>query len=87
VKINLHNLLLVNRNESVEQGMTTFSEKMAWKIWKAASLKRSRMNLGNAGMKTKVVNMLFKDWNKHHTPLAFSEKTFNEMWKQRELLK
>jgi L-lactate dehydrogenase complex protein LldF len=87
VKINLHNLLLVNRNESVEQGMTTFSEKMAWKVWKAASLKRGMMNMGNAGIKKKVVNQLFKDWNKHHSPLHFSKKTFNEMWKERELLK
>jgi L-lactate dehydrogenase complex protein LldF len=87
VKINLHNLLLVNRNESVEQGMTTFSEKMAWKIWKAASLKRSMMNMGNGGLKTKVVDMLFKNWNKHHAPLEFGKKTFNEMWKEREGLK
>jgi L-lactate dehydrogenase complex protein LldF len=83
VKINLHQLLLLNRNESVEQGMTTFSEKMAWKIWKAASLKRGMMNMGNAGIKKKVVNQLFKDWNKNHSPLPFSEKTFNVMWKER----
>ncbi len=83
VKINLHELLLVNRNESVEQGMTTFSEKMAWKIWKTASLKRGMMNMGNGGLKTKVVNQLFKDWNKYHAPLHFSKKTFNEMWKER----
>ena len=82
VKINLHELLLVNRKESVEQGMTTFSEKMAWKIWKAASLKRGMMNMGNGGLKTKIVNMLFKDWDKHHAPLEFSKKTFNEMWKE-----
>jgi len=82
VKINLHELLLVNRKESVEQGMTTFSEKMAWKIWKTASLKRGMMNMGNGGLKTKVVNMLFKDWDKHHAPLEFSKKTFNEMWKE-----
>lgn len=87
VKINLHELLLVNRNESVEQGITTFSEKMAWKIWKLASLKRGMMNMGHGGLKTKVVNMLFKDWNKHHAPLEFSKKTFNEMWKEREMLK
>ncbi len=83
VKINLHELLLVNRNESVKQGMTTFSEKMAWKIWKTASLKRGMMNMGNGGLKTEVVNTLFKDWNKHHTPLHFSKKTFNKMWKER----
>lgn len=87
VKINLHNLLLVNRNESVEQGMTSFSEKMAWKIWKLASLKRGMMNMGNGGLKTKVVNKLFKDWDKHHAPLQFSKKTFNEMWKERQNLK
>jgi L-lactate dehydrogenase complex protein LldF len=87
VKINLHELLLVNRHESVEEGYTTFSEKMAWKIWKTASLKRSLMNKGNGGLKTKVVNMLFKDWNKHHAPLQFSRKTFNEMWKDQQNLK
>ena len=87
VKINIHELLLANRNASVEQGMATFSEKMAWKIWKTASMKRGLMNKGNGGLKTKVVNTLFKGWNKHHAPLEFSKKTFNEMWKEREGLK
>ncbi|MEP6628432.1 MAG: [Fe-S]-binding protein, partial [Ginsengibacter sp.] len=73
--------LLENRRESVEQGMTTFSEKMAWKIWKMASMKRGLMNKGSGGLKTKVVNTLFKDWNKHHAPLEFSKKTFNQMWR------
>ena len=82
VNIHLHELLFVNRKESVEQGMTIFSEKMAWKIWKASSLKRGMMNMGNGGLKTKIVNMLFKDWDKHHAPLEFSKKTFNEMWKE-----
>jgi L-lactate dehydrogenase complex protein LldF len=81
VKINIHGLLLENRRESVEQGMTTFSEKMAWKIWKMASMKRGLMNKGSGGLKTKVVNTLFKDWNKHHAPLEFSKKTFNQMWR------
>ena len=83
VKINIHGLLLENRRESVEQGMTTFSEKIAWKIWKMASMKRGLMNKGSGGLKTKVVNTLFKDWNKHHAQLQFSKKTFNEMWKER----
>ena len=87
VKINIHNLLLVNRKESVAQGMTTFSERLAWKIWKVASLKRGMMNMGNGSLKTKMVNSLFKDWNKTHAPLEFSKKTFNEMWKDRQKLK
>ena len=87
VKINLHELLLVNRNESVEQGMTTFSEKMVWKIWKLASMKRGMMNMGNRDLKTKLIDTMFKGWNRSHTPIEFSKKTFNEMWKEQKNLK
>jgi len=38
VKINLHELLLENRHESVEQGNTSLSERLAWKLWKRASV-------------------------------------------------
>jgi len=87
VKINLHELLLLNRSESVEEGHVAFSEKLAWKVWKRASLKRGLMNMGSGALKTKVVNKLFKDWHKHRDTLQFSEKTFNEMWKDRLKLK
>lgn len=81
VKINLHELLLENRKESVDEGLTTFSEKMAWKVWKIASLNRSMMNMGNGNLKNKVVNGLFKNWKEHRSDLDFSQKTFNQMWK------
>ena len=83
VKINLHELLLLNRNESVKEGFVTFSEKLAWKLWRRASLKRGMMNMGSGELKSRVVNKLFKGWNKHRTELHFSKKTFNEMWKER----
>ena len=83
VKINLHELLLENRRESVQEGLTTFSEKMSWKLWKMASLKRGMMNMGNGDIKNRVVNSLFKGWAKHRNNLDFSKKTFNEMWKEK----
>ncbi|MCP9752686.1 LutB/LldF family L-lactate oxidation iron-sulfur protein [Ferruginibacter sp. HRS2-29] len=83
VKINLHELLLDNRKEAVEEGLTSFAERAAWKMWKLASLKRGIMNLGSGPLKNKVVNGLFKDWNKHRANLDFSKKTFNQMWKER----
>ena len=83
VKINLHELLLNNRNEAVEEGLSTFSEKMAWKMWKLASLNRSMMNMGNGHIKNKIVNGLFKGWKLHRSDLEFSPKTFNEMWKEK----
>ena len=81
VKINLQELLLENRKESVEEGLTTFSEKMAWKVWKISSLKRGLMNMGSGHLKNKVVNGLFKGWKEHRSDLDFSPKTFNQMWK------
>ena len=83
VKINLHQLLLENRYQSVQQQLPSFAEKIAWKLWKIASLKRSMMNLGNESIKNKVVNSLFKGWTKQRSELEFSKKTFNEMWKER----
>ena len=83
VKINLHELLLDNRQESVKQGLSSFAEKAAWKLWKIASLNRKMMNLGNGDLKNKVVNGLFKGWKENRTDLDFSKQTFNEMWKNR----
>ena len=83
VKINLHQLLLENRYQSVQQQLPSFAEKIAWKLWKIACLKRSMMNMGNGSIKNKFVNSLFKGWTNQRSDLEFSKKTFNEMWKER----
>ncbi len=85
VRINLHELLLENRYEAVSEGDSSVSERVAWKVWKTASLHRSMMNMSNGKMKNKIVNSLFKGWTKHRANLDFSQKTFNEMWKEREI--
>ncbi len=84
VKINLHELLLENRHEAVEEGDTTWSEKIAWKAWKKASLNRSLMNMGSQKLKNWAVNKLFKGWAAHRGALDFTPKTFNEMWREKE---
>jgi len=81
VKINLHELLLENRNEAVEAGYISFGEKFGWKMWKRASLNRSMMNMGSGKIKNGIVNKIFKGWHRHRAELHFSDKTFNEMWK------
>jgi L-lactate dehydrogenase complex protein LldF len=81
VKINLHELLLENRHEAVESGYSTWSEKIAWKVWKQASLNRILMNAGNRSMKNWMVSKLFKGWTAHRAGLDFSPRTFNQRWK------
>ncbi len=84
VKINLHELLLENRHEAVQDGYGSWSEKIAWKVWKRASLSRKLMNTGSRNMKNWAVNKLFKGWTAHRGDLDFSPKTFNELWKDRK---
>jgi len=81
VKINLHELLLENRKESVEEGDAAFMEKVAWKLWKRAMLNRKLMNMGNQKMKNWIVNSLVKGWSEHRADLVFPAKTFNQQWK------
>jgi L-lactate dehydrogenase complex protein LldF len=83
VRINLHELLLENRNEAVEGGLNTLSEKIAWKAWKKASLNRNMMNMGSGKLKNWVVNKVFKGWIAHRSKLDFSQKAFNEMWQEK----
>ena len=82
VKINLHELLLDNRHEAVVSGKSSLTERVAWKMWKMASLHRAMMNMGNAKMKNWVVNTVFKGWTTHRAELDFAPQTFNEWWKE-----
>ncbi len=83
VKINLHELLLENRYESVEEGNADITERIAWKAWKLASTHRKLMNLASGKMKNKVVNKMFTAWTKTRGELHFSDKSFNQLWKER----
>jgi L-lactate dehydrogenase complex protein LldF len=83
VKINLHELLLENRHEAVDEGAATFGEKMAWKFWKRAMLNRKMMNAGSAKIKGWVVNTFVKQWKQHRSELQFPQKSFNQLWKER----
>jgi L-lactate dehydrogenase complex protein LldF len=82
VRINLHELLLHNRHEAVVQGETGLAERVAWQAWKTASLSRMLMNAASGKTKNFVVGKAFKAWQKHHSPLQFSGKTFNQLWKE-----
>ncbi|MCW3119868.1 MAG: iron-sulfur cluster-binding protein [Chitinophagaceae bacterium] len=83
VKINLHELLLENRYEAVQEGYAPFAEKIAWKVWKIAMLRRSWMNLANGNMKSRLVNSIGKAWTEHRSNMEFPKKSFNQQWKEK----
>ena len=82
VRINLHDLLLDNRKQSVEGGESSFTENFAWKIWKQTSMSRNLMNQGTAPIKNWVINKMFKGWSNQRAPLEFPNKTFNQLYKE-----
>ena len=83
VKINLHELLLENRHEAVDEGNSSFSERTGWKLWKQAMLNRGMMNMGNSKMKNWVVNSLLKGWKERRSELKFPKRSFNQLWKEK----
>ncbi len=87
VRINLHELLLENRHTTVVNGHSSVSERMAWALWKQATLNRSILNAGNGKIKSLVINTVFKKWATHRTKLQFPTKSFNEQWREKEMAK
>lgn len=84
MKINLHNLLVFNRRDSVKQGNYNRSEKFGWFVWKRSMLSRSMMNAGGVSIKNFMLKFLFgKSWGTHHEMLKVAPKSFNQLWKER----
>ncbi len=83
VKINLHELLLENRHEAVEQKNYTVAERFTWKIWKRSMLKRSFMNAGSGSLKGWFINRFLKQWTNKRSNLNFPQKSFNQLWQER----
>jgi L-lactate dehydrogenase complex protein LldF len=84
VKINLHELLLENRKEAVDEKQYSVAEKVAWKLWKIAMLNRGLMNQGNASIKNFVVNKLVSGWNEKRSDIVFPKKSFNQMMREKK---
>lgn len=80
VKINLHELLLYNRRQSVKAGGGNMIEKLAWAVWQKSMLHRKLMNMGNQKIKNWMINKAFKGWTGKRSALNFPEKTFNQLW-------
>jgi L-lactate dehydrogenase complex protein LldF len=84
VKINLHELLLDNRQEAVADKHSTYAERMAWAFWKQAMMHRKLMNTGSGRLKSWMVNTFVKDWKKHHNNIEFPAKSFNQLWREQQ---
>jgi L-lactate dehydrogenase complex protein LldF len=83
VKINLHELLLENRHEAVENKSRTFTEQVVWKMWKQSMLRRSWMDMVGGKTKSWFINKVAKSWTAHRGKLDFPKQSFNAQWKKK----
>lgn len=83
VRINLHELLLENRYQSVREGKTDPVEKFVWRAWKQAMLFRPALNMVNGKMKNWFVNKVAKGWTAQRGELQFPDKSFNQRWRDK----
>jgi L-lactate dehydrogenase complex protein LldF len=84
VKINLHELLLYNRQKTVEKNYTGGMEKLGWKLWSKACASRAMMNIADGSAKNFVVKTLFsKSWGQNRNLPVFAPKSFNQLWKEK----
>jgi L-lactate dehydrogenase complex protein LldF len=85
VKIPLHELLLYNRNESVLSGYAGFTEKISMQGMKHTLMKRKRLDLINAKLKSFGLQMMFKKtWGSGRELPKFAGKSFHELWLEQE---
>lgn len=84
VKIDLHNLLLYNRRDSIKEGLATKTENVTWYFWKSAMLKRSKMESGGAKVKNFMLKQFFKKaWGERRELPVIAPKSFNQIWREK----
>jgi L-lactate dehydrogenase complex protein LldF len=89
VKIDIHKMLLLNRRDSVAEGLNPGLEKAGWKGWRIGMSKRKTMDLLSGAWKNTLLKMFFKkSWGKHRALPEVSKESFSKQWtKKGEKLK
>ncbi|SEL32879.1 LutB/LldF family L-lactate oxidation iron-sulfur protein [Parapedobacter koreensis] len=85
VKIDIHQMLLLNRRDAVANGMVSKTEKTAWKGFTFAITKRRIIDLFGGKLKNLILHRFFKKaWGKHRNLPQVAPKSFAQQWKERE---
>jgi len=83
VRINLHELLLFNRRDSVQQGFTKRMDRISMFMYKQVMLRRWLLEKATPGMKNFAIKKFFvKLWGPRRAIPVITSKTFNRLWKE-----
>src|SRR5690606_15682255 len=83
VKIDIHNMLLLNRRDAVANKVVSSSEKMAWRGFSFAMKRRKIVDLFGGKVKNFVLRYLFKNaWGSRRELPKVAPKSFSQLWKE-----
>lgn len=83
VKIPLHNLLLVNRKEAVDQKPERADNNKIF-VWKKAMMSRKLMDIASGSTKNMILRQFFKkSWGSKRKLPEIQNKSFSQLWKER----
>lgn len=81
LKINIHSMLLANRQEAVKEHLNGFQENMGWTLWQKGMMNRKLIGLAGQGIKNKVFHSVFsKSWANRREEIEFPKQTFQQMF-------
>jgi len=81
VKIPLHNLLLFNRRDAVEEGNGDFLWNQGMKAYQFAFAKRSRLDAVGGKLKNTLASLGKNALGEHKQVPRFADKSFSQQWK------
>jgi L-lactate dehydrogenase complex protein LldF len=85
MNIELHKMLVYNRRDAIKAEGGS-AEKMLWKLWKKAMLKRSYIN-SPVFLKKMMVNLFLKKaWGPRRDFPEFTSESFNQRWKNGKIV-
>lgn len=88
VKIDIHQMLLLNRRDAVEQHQNTKAEDLGWKVWDAGMAKRSRMDIFGGKIKNIFLKLFFKKmWGKYRAMPEIADESFSKQYEAQQKVK
>lgn len=85
VKIDIHKMLLLNRRDAVNEGLSPKTESIGWKGWKIGMSNRKKMDMVGGKFKNFLLRSFFKkSWGKHRNLPEVAEKSFSKQWQERQ---
>lgn len=85
VGIDIQKMLLLNRRDSVQEGLSTNAENKTWKLFTFGVKDRKWMDFFGGKFKNFMLRTFFKkSWGSHRSLPEFADKSFAKQWKEKQ---